>query len=143
MERAGWRALGATVRGDVSGAHEPGSSSTTRTQRLGATTTIRGRRADEEWRRRLADAREGWGTVEYFRQLVAEWAPERVGDEAFLEWFVRHMRHSLSPGAALGFLRATMGADVRDVLSAVRVPTLVLAAPEPARTGGVRLLPDP
>lgn len=90
---------------------------------------------DDEWRRRLSEARDGWGTVEYFRRLLAEWAPERVGDEAFLGWFVRHMRHSLSPGAALGFLRATMGADVRDVLPAVRVPTLVLAAPgrvEPA-----------
>jgi class 3 adenylate cyclase len=89
----------------------------------------------EEWRVRLAEARESWGTVDYFRGLVAEWAPERVGDEAFLQWFVRHMRNSLSPGAAVGFLRATMGADVRDVLSAVRVPTLVLAAParrEPA-----------
>ena len=85
---------------------------------------------DEEWRRRLADAREGWGTVEYFRRLVADWAPERVGDGEFLDWFVRHMRRSLSPGAAVGFLRATMGADVRDVLAAVRVPTLVLAAPD-------------
>src|SRR6478736_7826068 len=85
--------------------------------------------SDEEWRRRLADAREGWGTVEYFRRLVADWAPERVGDGEFLDWFVRHMRRSLSPGAAVGFLRATMGADVRDVLSAVRVPTLVLAPP--------------
>jgi class 3 adenylate cyclase/pimeloyl-ACP methyl ester carboxylesterase len=86
--------------------------------------------SDEEWRRRLADAREGWGTVEYFRRLVADWAPERVGDREFLDWFVRHMRRSLSPGAAVGFLRATMGADVRDVLAAVRVPTLVLAAPD-------------
>ncbi len=86
--------------------------------------------SDEEWRRRLADAREGWGTVEYFRRLVADWAPERVGDEEFLDWFVRHMRRSLSPGAAVGFLRATMGADVRDVLAAVRIPTLVLAAPD-------------
>src|SRR6059036_209524 len=64
---------------------------------------------DEEWRRRPADAREGWGTVEYFRRLVVDWAPERVGDEEFLDWFVRHMRRSLSPGAAVGFLRATMG----------------------------------
>ncbi len=84
---------------------------------------------DDEWRQRLADAREGWGTVEYFRRHLAEWAPERVGDAAFLDWYVRHMRHSLSPGAAVGFLRATMGTDVRDVLSGVRVPALVLAAP--------------
>src|SRR5262245_38132414 len=57
---------------------------------------------DEDWRLRLADAREGWGTVEYFRRHLPEWAPERVGDAAFLDWYVRHMRHSLSPGAAVG-----------------------------------------
>src|SRR5258708_2056435 len=86
--------------------------------------------SEKEWRRRLADAREGWGTVEYFRRLVADWAPERVGEEEFLDWFVRHMRRNLSPGAAVGFLRATMGADVRGVLPAVRIPALVLAAPD-------------
>jgi class 3 adenylate cyclase len=83
--------------------------------------------SDEEWRQRLAEAREGWGSVDYFRRLLADWAPERVDDDAFLSWFVLHMRRSMSPGAALAFLRATMGADVRDVLPAVRVPTLVLA----------------
>jgi class 3 adenylate cyclase len=85
---------------------------------------------DDEWRTRLAETRDSWGTVEHFRRLLAEWAPERVGDEAFLDWFVLHMRRSLSPGAAVAFLRATMGADVRDILTAVRVPTLVLAAAE-------------
>lgn len=85
---------------------------------------------EEEWRRRLTEVRDGWGTVEHFRRLLAEWAPERAGDEEFLAWFVLHMRRSMSPGAALAFLRATMGADVCDVLQAVRVPTLVLAAPD-------------
>src|SRR5262245_4456140 len=85
--------------------------------------------SEEEWRQRLAEAREGWGTVEYFRRLLADWVPERADDPSFLDWFVPHMRRSMSPGAAVGFLRATMGSDVRDVLSAVRVPTLVLAAP--------------
>jgi class 3 adenylate cyclase len=36
------------------------------------------------------------------------------------------MRRSLSPGAALAFFRAMRDADVSDVLSAVRVPTVVL-----------------
>jgi class 3 adenylate cyclase len=85
--------------------------------------------SEEEWRRRLAEAREGWGSVEYFRRLLADWAPERADDQSFFDWFVLHMRRSMSPGAALGFLRGTMGADVRDVLPAVRVPTLVLAPP--------------
>jgi class 3 adenylate cyclase len=85
--------------------------------------------SEEEWRLRLAEARDGWGSVDYFRRLLADWAPERADDPSFLDWFVLHMRRSMSPGAALGFLRATMGADVRDVLPAVRVPTLVLAPP--------------
>jgi|SRR5579871_1381431 len=85
---------------------------------------------EEEWRRRLAEVRDGWGTVDYFKQLLGELAPERAGDPEFLDWFVAHMRRSMSPGAALAFLRATMGADVCEVLPAVRVPTLVLAAEE-------------
>ncbi len=96
---------------------------------------VSGRRSDDypwapdeaEWRQRLAAAREGWGSIDYFRALSEEWAPERIGDPEFLDWFVLHMRRSLSPGAAVAFLRATMAADVRDVLPAVRVPTLVLA----------------
>src|ERR671936_793431 len=54
------------------------------------------------------------------------WAPTMADDERFKDWFVGHMRRSLSPGAALSFFRTMMDADVTDVLSAVRVPTLVL-----------------
>jgi len=95
---------------------------------------------EEEWRQRLADVRDGWGTVEYFKRLLGEQAPERADDPAFLDWFVAHMRRSMSPGAALSFLRATMGADVCEVLPAVRVPTLVLAAE--ARRGPAEYVGD-
>lgn len=86
--------------------------------------------SDDEWRQRLAETRDGWGEVDYFRRLLEEWVPDRADDPPFLDWFVLHMRRSMSPGAAVGFLRATMGSDVRDVLPAVRVPTLVLAPQE-------------
>jgi class 3 adenylate cyclase len=43
------------------------------------------------------------------------------------------MRRSLSPGAALTAFRAAMDLDVRDVLGAVRVPTLLL--PRPVQPG--------
>jgi len=43
------------------------------------------------------------------------------------------MRRSLSPGAALTSFRTAMELDVRDVLGAVRVPTLVM--PRPALPG--------
>src|SRR5205807_616909 len=43
----------------------------------------------------------------------------------FRDWFVWHMRRSLSPGAALTAFRTAMELDVSDVLGAVRVPTLI------------------
>src|ERR687888_159590 len=67
-----------------------------------------------------------WGHRDYFEALLREWVPTMAGDEGFADWYVEHMRRSLSPGAALSFFRTMMDADVTDVLSAVRVPTLVL-----------------
>ncbi|MDX6399751.1 MAG: hypothetical protein QOF27_357, partial [Gaiellaceae bacterium] len=87
----------------------------------------------EEWRQRLASVRGGWGERGYLEDLAGEWAPEVAEDEGFREWFIWHMRRSLSPGAALTAFRAAMELDVSDVLAAVRVPTLVIA--HPARPG--------
>jgi class 3 adenylate cyclase len=81
---------------------------------------------EKEWRRRLAEVRSSWGRRDFFEALVREWAPTMADDEAFRDWFVGHMRRSLSPGAALSFFRTMMDADVTDVLSAVRMPTLIL-----------------
>src|SRR5437016_414016 len=81
---------------------------------------------EKEWRHRLAEVRSGWGRRDYFEALLREWVPTMAGDEAFTDWYVGHLRRSLSPGAALSFFRTMMDADVSDVLSAVRVPTLVL-----------------
>lgn len=87
----------------------------------------------EEWRRRLADVRAGWGEREYLERLAREWAPEVAEDDAFRDWFVWHMRRSLSPGAALTAFRTDMELDVSDVLTAVRVPTLIF--PRPSQPG--------
>jgi len=102
---------------------------------------IKGTRADdypwadtpEQWRTRLADVRAGWGARDYLERLAAEWAPEVAEDDAFRDWFVWHMRRSLSPGAALTSFRTAMDLDVSDVLAAVRIPTLVM--PRPANPG--------
>jgi class 3 adenylate cyclase len=88
---------------------------------------------EDEWREQLATIRAGWGERSYFEDLAREWAPEAADDDGFRDWFVWHMRRSLSPGAALTSFRAAMELDVSDVLSAVRVPTLVL--PRPALPG--------
>jgi class 3 adenylate cyclase len=86
--------------------------------------------SDAAWRETLRAVREGWGTREYFADLLRAQSPRMAGDEAFLDWFVTHMRRSLSPGAAMAFHRMTMDADVEHVLPSVRVPTLVLFSSE-------------
>ena len=83
----------------------------------------------EEWRATLAEVRAGWGERGYLERLAREWAPEVAEDDAFRDWFVWHMRRSLSPGAALTAFRAAMELDVSDVLAAVRVPTLIIPRP--------------
>jgi class 3 adenylate cyclase len=88
---------------------------------------------EEEARERLAAIRAGWGERTFLENLAAEWAPEVAADAAFRAWFVDHMRRSMTPGAAVTSFRAQMELDVTDVLSAVRVPTLVI--PGPANPG--------
>jgi class 3 adenylate cyclase len=86
--------------------------------------------SEDEWRRTLREVREGWGERAYFHELLTAQSPPMAEDEAFRDWFVTHMRRSLSPGAAMAFYRMSMEADIADVLPAVRVPTLVLCSPE-------------
>lgn len=96
----------------------------------------------EEWRTQLAGVRAGWGERAFLEQLCREWAPEVAEDEAFRDWFVWHMRRSLSPGAALTAFRTAMELDVSDVLAAVRVPTLIFprsTMPGPAYYAAERL----
>ena len=84
---------------------------------------------EEQWRRRLSEVREGWGQRRFLVELSREWAPQLADDDAFGEWFVGHMRRSLSPGAALSFFRTMKESDVSDILSSVGVPTLILCKP--------------
>ncbi len=88
---------------------------------------------EDEWRRQLTEVRARWGARDYLEDLAREWAPEVSDQAAFVDWFVWHMRRSLSPGAALTSFRTAMELDVRDVLAAVRVPALVM--PRPALPG--------
>jgi class 3 adenylate cyclase len=85
--------------------------------------------SEEEWRARLRAVRTGWGDREFLEALGREWAPEAAENQALLDWFVGHMRRSLSPGAALTAYRTRMEVDVSDVLAAVRVPALILTRP--------------
>ena len=88
---------------------------------------------EEEWREFLAGVRANWGERGYLDDLARQWVPEAADDDGFRDWFVWHMRRSVSPGAALTLFRAMKELDVSDVLAAVRVPTLIL--PQPSRPG--------
>ena len=58
--------------------------------------------------------------------LVLLNAPSRRNDQAFLQRFARMERAAASPGSILALLRADYEIDVRHLLPAIRVPTLVL-----------------
>ena len=52
--------------------------------------------------------------------------PSAAADPEMRQWLGRYQRLSASPGAAATMIRWVLSIDVRDVLGAVRVPTLVL-----------------
>lgn len=78
---------------------------------------------DREWNERYLDQLDyQWGQGSFLEQM----APSLVGDEAFEEWWGRLERYSSSPGSAMEYATAHREDDVRDLLSAVAVPTLVI-----------------
>ena len=79
---------------------------------------------DEERQARILSAYdERWGTREFGVGMLA---PSLAGDERFLEWHAQACRFAGTPASALAWFRITMEIDIRDVLPAIRVPTLVL-----------------
>ena len=78
---------------------------------------------DPEWvEQYLAQLDHQWGQGSFLEQM----APSLVGNEAFEESWGRFERYSSSPGNAVAYARAHVEDDVRDLLSAVAVPTLVI-----------------
>jgi len=53
-------------------------------------------------------------------------APSRLGDPRFRENWARYIRMGASPGAALALTRMNAEIDVRPILDAIRVPSLVM-----------------
>jgi class 3 adenylate cyclase len=59
-------------------------------------------------------------------RLVSVFAPSKVGDRAFEEWWTRYERASTSPRMARQLIDLYLRMDLRGVLPAIRVPTLVI-----------------
>jgi pimeloyl-ACP methyl ester carboxylesterase len=58
-------------------------------------------------------------------RLVSAWLPS-ASDPHFRKWYANYERFSASPGAAVAIVQMNSAIDVRHVLPAIRVPTLVL-----------------
>ncbi|HEY8724318.1 MAG TPA: adenylate/guanylate cyclase domain-containing protein [Gaiellaceae bacterium] len=74
----------------------------------------------------LARLRDGWGTQEWCEALLREGCPSLADDEEAQRWFTKSLRVGASPAVAYALNRAHAETDLRDVLPAVRVPTLLL-----------------
>jgi class 3 adenylate cyclase len=92
--------------------------------------TARSRRADDypegfedqDVEAALAAVRDRWGTGDTLKLL----APSMIGDARFASWVARCERLSMSPQDAYWLRRASYEVDVRHLLEAIRVPTLVV-----------------
>lgn len=57
---------------------------------------------------------------------LATFAPSLIGDHRFRQWWATYLRLSASPRSALALARMNTEVDVRAVLPAIHVPTIVL-----------------
>lgn len=79
---------------------------------------------DDETQQRILDGyEERWGRVGFGSHSIA---PSLVDDERFQDWYAQAQRFSGTPASAQAWFRITMEIDIRGVLPAIRVPTLVI-----------------
>ena len=76
----------------------------------------------EEHEEAMRTIAEWWGKGRGILNIV----PSTGEDTRLIEWFGRLMMQSASPAAAATFMRMAFEIDVRDVVSAIRVPTLIV-----------------
>ena len=77
----------------------------------------------------MRSAENSWGTG----ASLVSFAPDRVSDARFQDWWARFERLSASPTAAVALARMNAAIDVRQVLGSIRVPTLILHRAQDAR----------
>jgi pimeloyl-ACP methyl ester carboxylesterase len=79
---------------------------------------------DEQWARVFDNFEHHWGTPQSI--AVTMYAPSLAGDPQASERRAAYFRASASPGAAISIMKMNREIDVRHVLPAIRVPTLIL-----------------
>jgi class 3 adenylate cyclase len=68
-----------------------------------------------------------WGTEASAAAAMAQVAPSMISDREFLRWYAKMQRHYVPPDVAADLMRSAINTDIRPVLPAIHVPTLVLA----------------
>jgi pimeloyl-ACP methyl ester carboxylesterase len=74
-----------------------------------------------------------WGEVAFNEEFARRSNPE--ASDAEISAFARVFRLSVSPGAAAHYMRMNADVDVSDVLTSIRVPTLIVHSAPPSPTG--------
>lgn len=80
----------------------------------------------EQWESAIRRDRGEWGSPAHIDRLTSEIAPSRMDDAEFKRWLGRLVRNGGSPASGEALARMNMEIDVRPVLGAVHVPTLIL-----------------
>ena len=79
---------------------------------------------DEETQEKIfASYETKWGREDFGVRALA---PSSADDERFRRWYAQACRFAGTPSSALAWFQVTMEIDIREVLPAIRVPTLVL-----------------
>jgi class 3 adenylate cyclase len=79
---------------------------------------------DEQWKRILDNIEQHWGTPQGIS--VTMWAPSIASDPRAADELASYFRASASPGAAAAIMKMNRDIDVRHIVPATRVPTLIL-----------------
>ncbi len=74
--------------------------------------------------------REGWGTLAFADELLEQYCPTLYQNPEDRAWFANSMRVGATPAAGYALNRMWSETDLRDILPAIHVPTLVMSRGE-------------
>jgi class 3 adenylate cyclase len=82
--------------------------------------------SSNEWETNDREMEERWGEEEYVESFVRGLSPNAPLDPALVKTYASYFRQAASPGTVVALNRLERETDIRPVLSAVRLPTIVL-----------------
>ena len=83
---------------------------------------------EERWAKAVDDIRSGWGMTERAKRDLEEASPSLAADPGVAEFWARFERSAGTPAGSAAAVTKWSHTDVRSVLPAVHVPTLVIHA---------------